>query len=213
MLTVNGTKMSKSLGNSFLPHELISGEHPLLEKGYSPMTVRFFFLQANYKSTVDFSNEALQGAEKGFNRLMNSLETLNEIAPSETSTVDVDSIIKKSIQSMNDDFNTPTAIAHLFDGVKIINSVKDKKEKLTSNDLEKLRKIFNIFVNEILGFNDNKEDKNNDLSNELIELILELRKNAKNNQDFDSADLIRDKLEVLGIDIKDNKDGSSWDLK
>lgn len=213
MITIDGKKMGKSLGNFITLEEFFTGNHPKIEEPYSPMTIRFFILQAHYRSTLDFSNTALQAAAKGFKKLMSAMTSLQKLEASDVSTYNVDNLKKKCYSAMDDDFNTPILIAHLFDGVKIINSVKDKKEKLTSNDLEKLRKIFNIFVNEILGFNDNKEDKNNDLSNELIELILELRKNAKNNQDFDSADLIRDKLEVLGIDIKDNKDGSSWDLK
>tara|TARA_B100001142_G_scaffold330093_1_gene396142 strand:- start:4757 stop:6223 length:1467 start_codon:yes stop_codon:yes gene_type:complete len=213
MITIDGKKMGKSLGNFITLEEFFTGNHPKIEEPYPPMTIRFFILQAHYRSTLDFSNTALQAAAKGFKKLMSAMTSLQKLEASDVSTYNVDNLKKKCYSAMDDDFNTPILIAHLFDGVKIINSVKDKKEKLTSNDLEKLRKIFNIFVNEILGFNDNKEDKNNDLSNELIELILELRKNAKNNQDFDSADLIRDKLEVLGIDIKDNKDGSSWDLK
>ncbi len=213
MITIDGKKMGKSLGNFITLEEFFTGNHPKIEEPYPPMTICFFILQAHYRSTLDFSNTALQAAAKGFKKLMSAMTSLQKLEASDVSTYNVDNLKKKCYSAMDDDFNTPILIAHLFDGVKIINSVKDKKEKLTSNDLEKLRKIFNVFVKEILGFNDNKEDKNNDLSNELIELILELRKNAKNNQDFDSADLIRDKLEVLGIDIKDNKDGSSWDLK
>ncbi len=214
MLTVNGTKMSKSLGNSFLPQELISGDHPLLEKGYSPMTVRFFFLQANYKSTVDFSNEALQGAEKGYNRLMNAMDTLNGLTPSETSSVEINSIIKSSTQSLNDDFNTPMAIAHLFDGVKVINSINNEKDTICNSDLEKLQKHYNSFVTDILGLTSEKSESSNDaLPNELMELIINLRNQSKENKDWSTADLIRDELKKLDITIKDTKDSSTWDYE
>ena len=214
MLTVNGTKMSKSLGNSFLPHELISGDHPLLEKGYSPMTVRFFFLQANYKSTVDFSNEALNAAEKGFNRLMNALETLNGLTFTETSSVDIDSIISKSIASMNDDFNTPTVIAHLFDGVKIINSINNGKEQINAEDLKKLQHHFNTFVFDILGLTSEKVASSSDkLPKDLMEIIINLRNQSKENKDWSTADLIRDELKKLNISIKDSKGSSTWDYE
>jgi cysteinyl-tRNA synthetase len=214
MLTVNGTKMSKSLGNSFLPSELISGDHPLLEKGYSPMTVRFFFLQANYKSTVDFSNEALLGAEKGFNRLMNAVDTLNDLTVSETSSVVIDSIILKSVESMNDDFNTPTVIAHLFDGVKIINSINDGKAQINATDLEKLQKHYNTYVFDILGLTSEKvASPANELPKDLMEIIINLRNQSKENKDWSTADLIRDELKKLNISIKDTKDSSTWDYE
>ena len=211
MLTVNGTKMSKSLGNSFLPEELVSGDHPLLEKGYSPMTVRFFFLQANYKSTVDFSNEALQGAEKGLTKLMNGIETLSKLDASEQSTIDVNNIIENCNKSMDDDFNTPMTIAHLFDGVKIINSINDGKESITKTDLETLQKHYNTFVFNILGLiPENANTSNNGVENELMDIIIELRKKSKENKDWSTADLIRDELSKLNISIKDSKDTSTW---
>jgi cysteinyl-tRNA synthetase len=212
MLTVNGTKMSKSLGNSFLPHELISGDHPLLEKGYSPMVVRFFFLQANYKSTVDFSNEALQAAEKGLDRLMKAIKTLGQLTVSEISSVDTNSIIIKSIQSLNDDFNTPTAIANLFDGVKMINSIKDGKESITKDDLEKLKTHYQTFTFNILGLKEEEASKSNNDSviDGMMSMIINIRNGSKENKDWTTADLIRDELKKLNISIKDNKDGSSW---
>jgi cysteinyl-tRNA synthetase len=139
MLNIDGEKMSKSLGNSFLPLELITGNHPLLDKGYSPMTVRFFFLQAQYRSTVDFSNEALQASEKGLKRLLSSIILLEEIKSSEKSSFNVKEIIDKCEKSMNDDFNTPITIAHLFDGIKFINLLKEEKETLTEDDLMVLK--------------------------------------------------------------------------
>ena len=214
MITIDGKKMGKSLGNFITLEQFFTGNHPKIEQPYLPMTIRFFILQAHYRSTLDFSNTALQAAEKGFKKLMSAMASLQTLKISDVSTYNVDNLEKKCYSAMDDDFNTPILIAHLFDGVKVINSVKDGKEKLNANDLEKFQQIFNIFVKEILGFNDEKEESNNDLSNKLVELLLALRKNAKNNQDFDSADLIRDKLEVLGIEIKDTKGGgSSWNLK
>ena len=214
MLTVNGTKMSKSLGNSFLPEELVSGDHPLLEKGYSPMTVRFFFLQANYRSTVDFSNEALKAAEKGLKRLMTAINTLNEIIASENSSIEVDSMIEKCNESMNDDFNTPITIAHLFDGVKIINSVNDGNDSISASDLEKLKDHYKVFVFDILGLKiESDESSNNELSNDLMEVIINLRNQSKENKDWETADLIRDELKKLNISIKDNKDSTSWDYE
>ncbi len=214
MLTVNGTKMSKSLGNSFLPQELISGNHPLLEKGYSPMTVRFFFLQANYRSTVDFSNEALQAAEKGLKRLMSAMNTLNKISSSNKSTVDVSTLISKCKSGMNDDFNTPVTIAHLFDGVKMINSINDGKDSINKSDLEKLKSHYSTFVYTILGLlNEESDTSNIELCDELMDIIVQLRNQSKENKDWDTADLIRDELKKLNISIKDNKDSSSWDYE
>jgi len=214
MLTVNGTKMSKSLGNSFLPHELISGGHKLLDKGYSPMTIRFFFLQANYRSTVDFSNEALQAAEKGFKRLMNAVDLLEKLPISNNSTVDVKSLIRQASDSMNDDFNTPVTIAHLFDGVKMINSINDGKETISKTDLEELKKFYNSFVFEILGLtSENNNTNNNDKLDDVMGVVLKLRSQAKESKDWNTADLIRDELKKLNITVKDSKDTSTWDYE
>jgi cysteinyl-tRNA synthetase len=176
------------------------------------MTIRFFILQAHYRSTVDFSNEALQAAEKGFNKLMTAMETLQELSATASSTYNVNELEDKCYAAMDDDFNTPILIAHLFDGVRIINSAKDGKESLSSADLEKLKNIFNTFVADILGFVSAKENSGHNLSNEIMELVLKLRANAKTNKDFDSADLIREELNKLNIQVKDNRDGSSWEL-
>ena len=213
MITVDGKKMGKSLGNFINLEEFFTGSHAKLERAYSPMTIRFFILQAHYRSTVDFSNAALQAAKKGFNKLMNAIETLQKLKPSEKSTYDVNELEQNCYAAMDDDFNTPILIAHLFDGVRIINSVKDGKESLTSVDLEKLKKIFTAFVTDILGFVSANESSGNDLTNEVMELVLKLRANAKTNKDFNSADLIRDELDKAGIQIKDSREGSSWELK
>ncbi len=215
MLTVNGTKMSKSLGNSFLPHELISGNHPLLEKGYSAMTTRFFFLQANYRSTVDFSNEALNAAEKGYKRLMTAIEILNKIEPSNYSNVDVNSLINDCHQGMNDDFNTPVTIAHLFDGVKIINSLNDRKNTISKEDLESLKTHYHTFVFDILGLKSEHDNSSKDDSilDNVMDVILTLRNQSKLNKDWATADLIRDELKKLNITIKDSKDSSFWEYE
>jgi len=213
MITVDGKKMGKSLGNFINLEEFFNGSHEKLEKAYAPMTIRFFILQAHYRSTVDFSNEALQAAEKGFTKLMNAMETLGDISASDTSTYDVNTLQEKCYTAINDDFNTPILIAHLFDGVRIINSVKDGKENLNASDLEQLKTIFNTFVNDILGFISSKESSGNYLTNEVMELVLQLRGNAKKSKDFDTADLIRDELDKVGIQIKDGRERSSWEVK
>ncbi len=213
MITVDGKKMGKSLGNFINLEEFFNGTHSKLERAYSPMTIRFFILQAHYRSTVDFSNEALQAAEKGFTKLMNAMETLQNLKASDNSTYDVNELEKKCYAAMDDDFNTPILIAHLFDGVRIINSAKDGKESLNATDLEKLKTLFNNFVTDILGFISAKESGGNDLTSEVMELVLQLRGNAKKNKDFDTADLIRNELDKSGIQIKDSREGSSWEVK
>jgi len=213
MITVDGKKMGKSLGNFINLEEFFNGTHDKLDRAYSPMTIRFFILQAHYRSTIDFSNVALQAAEKGLKKLMNAMETLQSLTSSDSSTYDVSGLEKKCYESINDDFNTPIVIAHLFDGVRIINSVKDGKESLKSSDVEKLKSIFNIFVNDILGLVATKQGSGKDLTNEIMELVLQLRGNAKKNKDFNTADLIRDELDKVGIQIKDSREGSSWEVK
>ena len=212
MITVDGKKMGKSLGNFINLEEFFTGNHTKLERAYTPMCIRFFILQAHYRSTVDFSNSALQAAEKGFAKLMNAMETLQKLSASETSTYEVNELEEKCYAAMDDDFNTPILIAHLFDGVRIINSVKGGKESLNATDLDKIKSVFNTFVTEILGFISAKESSGNDLTNEVMELVLKLRANAKTNKDFDSADLIRDELNKLNIQVQDSRDGSSWEL-
>ena len=213
MITVDGKKMGKSLGNFINLEEFFNGTHDKLDRAYSPMTIRFFILQAHYRSTIDFSNVALQAAEKGLKKLMNAMETLQSLTSSDSSTYDVSGLEKKCYESINDDFNTPIVIAHLFDGVRIINSVKDGKESLKSSDVEKLKSIFNIFVNDILGLVATNESSGKDLTNEIMELVLQLRGNAKKNKDFNTADLIRDELDKVGIQIKDSREGSSWEVE
>lgn len=216
MLTVNGTKMSKSLGNSFLPVELITGNHPLLEKGYSPMVVRFFFLQATYRSTVDFSNDALKAAEKGYTRLMSAIQLFEELPTSNASTVTIQKLIDNCYASMNDDFNTPVTIAHLFDGVKIINNIKNGSETITNEDLKLLKSHYYCFVFDILGLqneiNEVSSSNKNDLE-KLMNLIINIRQNAKDEKNWTTSDLIRDELKKLSITIQDTKDGAIWNYE
>jgi cysteinyl-tRNA synthetase len=213
MITINGQKMGKSLGNAVNLEQFFTGDHDLLDRAYPPMTIRFFILQAHYRSTVDFSNDALQAAEKGMAKLMNAYETLAGLTASEQSSYDVAALKEKCYEAMNDDFNTPILISHLFDGVRIVNSVKDGSEQLNANDLEEMKKLFQTFVTDILGLKSAKEAAGNDLTNEVMDIVLQLRAKAKENKDWDSADLIRDELNKLNIQVKDGKDGSSWELK
>jgi cysteinyl-tRNA synthetase len=213
MLTVNGVRMSKSAGNGFLPNELFTGDHPLLERGYSPMVVRFFMLQAHYRSTLDFSNEALQAAEKGLKRLMDAIQTLDKIKAFATSIVNTKKYFDDCANAMNDDFNSPIVISVLFDAVKTINNANDGKEKLTATDIQNLKKLFNDFAFGILGLKEEENVSSSDSMEGLMDLILELRKNAKTNKDFATSDKIRDELAKHGITVKDTKDGASWEKK
>lgn len=213
MLTVNGTRMSKSAGNGFLPKELFTGDHPLLERGYSPMTVRFFMAQSHYRSTLDFSNEALQAAEKGYKKLMESLSALEKITPSAFSSVNIDELEQRCYAAMNDDFNSPTLIAHLFEGVRIINSALDKKETLTAADLATLKKIMETFIFEVLGLVDEtKQMAGSDVIEGLMRLIIDIRQSARDNKDWTTSDKIRDALKEAGVTLKDTKEGVEWRL-
>jgi len=214
MITINGQKMARSLGNFITLDQFFSGDHELLEQLYSPMTVRFFILQAHYRSTVDFSNEALQAAEKGFQRLMKGFETLKKLIPSDRSTVNVNELSRKCYEAMDDDLNTPVLLSYLFEGVKYINSVSDGSETLNSDDLESLKKLFNTFVFEILGLKDEAECKNDEkLTGELMKIIIDLRQNAKISKDFKTSDKIRVELKKAGVILKDKKDGAEWELE
>ncbi len=215
MITINGQKMARSLGNFITLDELFSGEHKMLQKAYSPMTIRFFILQAHYRSTIDFSNEALQAAEKGLERLMAAAEVLHDLPVSNKSTVDVAGLEEKCFAALNDDLNSPVAIAYLFDGVKMINSIKTEAASITSPDLNRLRNFFNAMVFEILGLK--AEETTNAGNNEVLEgavqLLLNLRLEAKKRKDYATADNIRDELTSLGIEVKDTKEGFEWTLK
>ena len=212
MLTVNGRKMSKSEGNGFTPEELISGDHKLLERGYSPMTVRFFMLQGHYTSTLDFSNEALQAGEKGFKKLITAYHTLQGLEAGGASDVNAEDILAKCRAAMDDDFNTPVLISVLFEAVKAINSVKDGKLSIDQSNLELLKQTFDSFIFDVLGFKLEEESSSNEdsLTGSLMEMLLEMRADAKINKNYDLADKIRNELSALNVTIKDSKDGSTW---
>ncbi len=216
MITINGQKMGKSLGNFITLNEFFDGSHKLLEQAYSPMTIRFFILQANYRSTVDFSNEALQAAEKGMKKMFQAQNTLENLKAGNSSSENIDELIKSMYSAMNDDFNSPILIAQLFEACRIINTIKDGKASLTEIDLQKLRTAFNCFVNDILGLNSEENSNSgsqNDVLNGLMNLIIDIRQNAKNNKDWTTADSIRNKLNELKIVIKDTKEGAEWDIE
>lgn len=212
MITINGQKMARSLGNFITLDQLFSGNHPALEQPYSPMTIRFFILQAHYRSTIDFSNEAMQAAEKGLQKLMKAVITLSKLNPSATSTINVDELRKKCYEALDDDLNSPILLSHLFDGVKIINSVVDGGEKIDAAGLESLKELFNTFVFEILGLKDESTGIDDEkLTAELMKIIVELRQNAKTNKDWATSDKIRNELKSAGIALKDLKDGAEWE--
>jgi cysteinyl-tRNA synthetase len=213
MLTVNGRKMAKSEGNGFTPEELITGNHKLLDKGYSPMTVRFFFMTGHYTSTIDFSNEALQAAEKGYRRMMAARKLLDQLKPSETSAYNFQHLAEQCAEAMNDDFNTPILIAHLFDAVKAINSANDGKLSLTANDIEELKNIFDSYCIQVMGLQWEEEQGNDQLADGLMQVILDLRASAKGNKDYATSDKIRDALAAMQIEIKDTKEGATWEVK
>ncbi|MDP4207443.1 MAG: cysteine--tRNA ligase [Bacteroidota bacterium] len=214
MITINGQKMGKSLGNFITLEELFTGNHKLLEKSYSPMTIRFFILMAQYRGTLDFSNEALQGAEKAFQRLMSAVQTLEKIKTSDKSTVDVTNLESKCYEAMNDDLNSPMVIANLFDGVRWINSIADGSESISANDLKTLKALYKTFVFDILGLKDESmAGANTELLDGLISMILKERLEAKAKKDFVTSDRIRDELTKLGVTVKDKKDGFDWEIK
>lgn len=210
MITLNGQKMGKSLGNAISLDQFFDGTHDLLEQGYSPITIRFFMLQAHYRSPLDFSNEALIAAEKGLKKLLEALQTLEKLTPSQSSTSDIKALKENCYKAMDDDFNSPILISHLFEGVRIINSVKDNKESIIKEDLDMLKEIMNTFIFDILGLKSEEAGGNDALVDELMNTIIALRQNARQNKDWGTADLIRDNLAKLKITVKDTKDGSEW---
>ena len=215
MITINGQKMGKSYNNFINLSEFFAGSHPLLEQPYSPMTIRFFILQAHYRSTVDFGNEALQASEKGLNRLLEAWENLGRITASETSSVDVSGIRTKCYDAMNDDLNTPIVISHLFDAARIINQTVDKKATLSATDLAELKEVFELFLFDILGIKAEQGGNNSgreEAFGKVVDMLLEQRAIAKANKDWATSDKIRNELAALGFEIKDTKDGCTWKL-
>lgn len=217
MLTLNGKKMAKSTGNNILPTHLFSGNNDVLSKAYAPSVARFFMLQANYRSILDFSDEALSAAEKGFHRLMEAIAALKKLPTTTTSSFLVSKWQKECYQAMNDDFNSPILIAHLFDAVKQINLIKAGKETITQEDLNVLKETLEAFTFDVLGLQataalQGQEDQNTERVANLVELLIELRDKARLNKDFDTSDAIRDKLAEMGIHLKDKREGTSFSL-
>ena len=215
MITLNGQKMGKSLGNAISLEDFFTGNHPLLEKAYSPMTIRFFMLQAHYRSTLDFSNEALQASEKGLERLMKAAAKIDSLPVSASSSINVTDLSANCYAAMADDMNSPIAISYLFDGVKMINSIADGKSTITSAEKDALKLLFRIFVSDIFGLkaDDQVESINSEVLSEVVELLMKLRMEAKANKDWATSDKIRNELTAIGFDIKDGKDGVTWELK
>ena len=209
MITINGQKMGKSLGNFINLDEFFNGTHKLLEQPYSPMTIRFFILQAHYRSQLDFSNEGLKAAEKGMKKLFNAKSLLNKLKSSETSTSKIATVKQSFYDAMNDDMNTAVAIASLFEAVRIINSIHAGTETISANDLSELQKFFPEFVESILGLKEESSTEESSMDG-LMQMILGVRTEAKAKKDFATSDKIRDELAALGIKIKDEKDGTSW---
>jgi len=213
MLTMNGKKMSKSTGNNILPGEIFSGNNDNISKAFSASVIRFFMMQAHYRSILDFSNDAILASEKGYNRLMDAMNLMNELIPGNNSSLDVSIWKQKCYDAMNDDFNTPILIAHLFEAVKVIHLVKENKESLTATDLDNLRSTLEGFVFDVLGLKDsNKSGVDSNKLNGVVDILIELRNEARDDKNWALSDKIRDELLVLGIQLKDGKDGTSFSV-
>ena len=217
MITINGQKMGKSLGNFITLDEFFNGSHEKLEQAYSPMTIRFFILQAHYRSTVDFSNEALQASQKGLERLMEAFAQMERVEPvadgalNETYAAE---LTEKCYAALDDDFNSPIMISHLFDACRVINQLADKKQTITPEGLEALKQTFRTFAVDILGLRAEAEGNadREEAFGKAIDMLLELRAKAKAAKDWATSDLIRDELGALGFEIKDTRDGATWKL-
>ena len=218
MITIDGQKMGKSYGNFITMEQLFNGEHPKLEQAYSPMTIRFFILQAHYRSTLDFSNAALQAAEKGFDRLMKGVETLGKLKPSAATSEAVKpaELEARCREAMDDDLNSPMVISALFDYVRLINQIAEGQQTISEADLVELKRIFDLYVFEILGLRNEKQEGaagGSDMLAKVVDMILAVRQDAKANKDWATSDKIRNELTAIGIRVKDRKDGVDWELE
>jgi cysteinyl-tRNA synthetase len=214
MITINGQKMARSLGNFITLNELFTGNHKLLTQTYSPMTIRFFVLQAHYRSTLDFSNEALQAAEKGLSKIFSAMKILPKLKAKANSDCGYVTELKKRIDdSLNDDLSTPQTIAHIFDGVRVINSVSEGSITLIENELKILKEIFSTYVVDLLGLVPEENISSDDDIEKLIESIINKRLEARKNKNFVKSDMIRDLLDEIGFNIKDTKEGTTWERK
>jgi cysteinyl-tRNA synthetase len=213
MLTLNGKKMAKSTGNNILPGEILSGENTILSKAFSASVTRFFMLQAHYRSILDFSDDAIVAAEKGYKRLMEAMSSLESIQAAPKSSLNIAEWKQLCYDAMNDDFNTPILIAQLFEGVRFVNLLKEGKETLTTEDITTFATAMNAFVFDVLGLeSENASEGNNDKLEGTVNLLIEMRKQARENKNFALSDQIRDQLLALGIQLKDGKDGTTFSL-
>lgn len=212
MLLLNGQKMAKSTGNYILPDEILTGKNNILNKPFSASVVRFFNMQANYRSILDFSSDALEASEKGFLKLMEAVNAMNFLNASDTSSFDVSIWQKSCYDAMNDDFNTPVLISRLFEGVKLINHLKDGKDTLVKKDLNILRTTMNAFVFDVLGFLNDTKDQSSGKIDGVVSLLIKLRKEARDNKDWDLSDQIRDELLAIGIQLKDGREGTTYSI-
>jgi len=214
MLTLNGQKMSKSTGNYLLPNEIFSGQNKKLKKAYSPAIVRFFMLQAHYRNVLDLSEDALEAAEKGYKKLMEAFQLLKKIPVSNTTSFDAEALINSFYDAMNDDFNTPILIANLFEAARYINLINDGKESITKKDKENLQKSIEQFAFDVLGLHQTEPTKeNNQAFDKVIQLLIEIRNQARAEKNWDLSDKIRDELGKYGIKLKDGKDGTTYSFK
>ena len=213
MLTLNGKKMAKSTGNNILPREILTGENTILSKAFSASVTRFFMLQAHYRSILDFSDDAIVAAEKGYKRLMEAMSSLESIPAGAQSTLNIAEWKQLCYDAMNDDFNTPILIAQLFEGVRFVNVLKEGKETLTAEDAKLFSNAMNAFVFDVLGLEDEKaSDGNNDKLEGTVNLLIAMRKQAREDKNFALSDQIRDQLLALGIQLKDGKEGTTFSL-
>lgn len=214
MLTMNGLRMSKSTGNYILPMELVSGQNTFFEKPFHPNIVRFCFLQAHYRSVLDISNDAMLASEKGFNRLMEAVKNLNEVTPKNQSSLEIAKWKQDCYDAMNDDFNSPILIAHLFEGVRFINLLKDGSATISETDFTDFKTTFETFIFDILGLQNSKDiAENSDKVEGLVNMLIEMRNLARANKDFAMSDLIRNQLLELGIQLKDGKEGTTFSIQ
>ena len=219
MITINGQKMGKSLGNFITLEQFFTGNHPTLQQAYSPMTIRFFILSAHYRGTVDFSNEALIASEKGLKRLMDGINDLERIQAGETSDENTHKIVaelrQKCYDAMNDDLQTPIVISHLFEGCHLINTLTDHKATISAEDLKELADTMKLFAFDLLGLKCDKGNNNvarEEAFGKVVDMVLDLRSKAKAAKDWATSDQIRDALAEAGFQIKDTKDGATWKL-
>lgn len=213
MLTLNGKKMAKSTGNNILPEELFSGENTILSKGFAPAVARFFILQAHYRSILDFSDDAIIASERGYLRLMEAIKSLKDLKTSSNSSVDVAKWKQSCYDAMNDDFNSPILIANIFEAIKFINLIKEDKETITASDLEDLTTSLHAFVFDVLGLEDSEgASANNEKLEGVVNMLIGMRNEARANKDFAMSDHIRDELAIIGIQLKDGKEGTSFSL-